>query len=180
MKYSTAFRAKMVKKMTGPRAMSGSALSRETGIPQTTLSRWLKAAAKVKGMGSNEIRKKGEDTKKRPQDWTAAEKLKVVLEAAALEEDALGGFLRSRGLHREQLDQWREQVEAGATEALDDKPRRRAGRSAEKKRIRQLERELARKEKALAETAALLVLKKKLDQYYAEDEDENMNPRSGE
>ena len=46
-----------------------------------------------------------------------------------------------------------------------------AERKADKKRIKQLEKELKRKDAALAETAALLVLRKKLNAYWGEDED---------
>jgi len=63
-------------------------------------------------------------------------------------------------LHEVHLEQWRRRVTEAATEALQSKSSRKKV-SAEAKRVRQLERELRRKEKALAETAALLVLKKK-------------------
>jgi transposase len=91
------------------------------------------------------------------KEWTGAEKLRVVLAAAGLEERALGALLRREGLHAAQLAAWRQAVET----ALDAPARRApAGPSAETRRIQELERELARKERALAETAALLVLKK--------------------
>jgi hypothetical protein len=97
-------------------------------------------------------------TGKRPQDWSALERAQVVVEAAGLSEEELGEFLRRRGLHREQLQEWpavlQESLAGGNTGGR---------RSAESKRIRQLERELVRKDKALAETTALLVLKTKAD-----------------
>lgn len=167
MKYPTAIKAKMIKKMTGPRAVSAVALSRETGIPQPTLSRWLRSAATVKHVSSRD-KKETETPTKRPEDWTPEEKLRAVLETDGLGEAQLGVYLRRHGLHAEHLEQWRVQ----ATDALGTKPKRR-GRSAEQKRIRKLERELARKEKALAEAAALLVLKKKLETFYGEDEDDD-------
>lgn len=165
----------MIRKMTGPAAMSASALSRESGIAQGTLSRWLRAAATVGDVSDYEDDSQADDAHdKRPEDWTPEEKLGAVLEASGLDEQALGAFLRRRGLHREHLERWRVQ----ATEALGAKPKRR-GRSAEQKRIRKLERELVRKEKALAEAAALLVLKKKLETFYGEDEDDDTEGRSG-
>jgi transposase-like protein len=101
---------------------------------------------------------------KRPQDWSAEEKLAAVLEAASLSEDELGVFLRSRGLHDAQLQQWRDQMLIG----LEPKPFKRA----ETKRIQELEKELRRKDKALAETAALLVLKKKAQAIWGDEDDD--------
>ena len=90
---------------------------------------------------------------KRPQDWTPEEKLAAVLEATSLTEEDLGPFLRSRGLHEAHLQQWHDQMLMGL-EPFE-------GKRNERKRIQELEKELQRKDKALAEAAALLVLKKK-------------------
>jgi transposase len=104
MHYPAALKARMVKKMSGPNAMSANALGKESGICQATLSRWLREAATVDRVTSSEKRTKR--TKgKRTQDWTATEKLEVVMEAAKL-----GAFLRRRGLHRAQLEEWRQQA----------------------------------------------------------------------
>ena len=93
-------------------------------------------------------------------------------EADALSEEELGVFLRRRGLHRAHLRQWREQIVAGLKAPRSKKA------SPEARRIRELEHELQRKDKALAETAALLVLKKKVHQIWG-DEDGDTTPRSG-
>ena len=178
MRYSEAFKAKMVQRMAGPAGRSASALAEEVGLPQVTLSRWLKQAGTVPAVSKR--KKRGKKTKaatggaKRPQDWSAEDKLRVVFEAASLSDDELGEFLRREGLHEVQLEQWRQQ----AMEALGPQPRRRAKASPESKRIRELEKELARKEKALAEAAALIVLKKKAQAIWG-DEDDDTDPRSG-
>jgi transposase-like protein len=112
--------------------------------------------------------------KKRPQDWTPGEKIAAVAEAAGLSDEELGAFLRRKGLHQAQLDAWRTAV----VEALTSKPQRPPKSSPEKRRVRELEKELRRKDKALAETAALLVLKKKAQSIWG-DEDESTSPRSG-
>ena len=85
----------------------------------------------------------------------------------------MGGFLRRRGLHQVQLERWRGEV----LKTLQGEPRR-SPKSSHKRRIRELERELRRKDKALAETAALLVLKKKAQAIWG-DEDDAMTKRSG-
>ncbi len=101
---------------------------------------------------------------KRPQDWSPEEKLAAVLEAISLSEEDLGAYLRSRGLHEAHLQQWHDQMLCG----LEPLP----GKRAEQRRIKSLEKELQRKEKALAEAAALLVLKKKAQELW-EDEDDD-------
>ena len=95
----------------------------------------------------------------------AQEKLHAVMEASALSDDELGAFLRERGLHEVHLEDWRETV----LESLEGHPRAAKG---EKTRIHKLEQELRRKEKALAETAALLVLQKKVNAIWGSSEDE--------
>ena len=105
---------------------------------------------------------------KRPQDWNAKEKLTAVLEAAALSDEDLGAFLRSKGLHEAQLQQWQEQMLSG----LNPAPVQRGKKTPEGKRVRELEKELRRKDKALAETAALLVLKKKAQAIWGDDDDD--------
>ena len=114
-------------------------------------------------------------TGKRPQDWSAEEKLQAVIEAATVSEVDLGAFLRRQGLHEAQLTQWRQLVLSGLKRA----PKRPGKAStAQARRVRELERELARKEKALAEAAALLILKKKVREIWG-DEDDNTHKRSG-
>jgi len=171
----------MVQKMAGPNGKSATSLSEDVGVSQATLSRWLKEAGTVPAVSKRKKTKKQRTavTGKRPQDWSAEEKLQAVLEAAALDADELGEFLRRKGLHEAQLEEWREQVSKGALEELGSSSRRRSKKaSAESKRIRELEKELRRKDKALAEAAALIVLKKKAQAIWG-DEDDDTDPRNG-
>jgi transposase-like protein len=158
--------------MSGPGAVSANALSKEVEVSQTTLSQWLREAATIGGMS-----KKKRSKARRPQDWTAEEKLQAVMEASGLSEEELGAFLRSKGFHEAQLEQWRRKVSEAASEALSRRGGSKA-RTAESRKIRELERELRRKEKALAEAAALLVLKKKLAALW-EDEDDGTGRSNG-
>ena len=112
MPYTDMFKNAMIQKMTGPDAISASALSRQIDVPQSTLSKWLRMA----GVGSSYdfpntaygytkmAKIKGP---KRPNNWSPEEKLKVVMEAAALDDEQLGAFLRKKGLHKTHLEQWR-------------------------------------------------------------------------
>ena len=179
MKYSEAFKEKMVEKMAGVNGRSANSLSEEVGVHQSTLSRWLDQAGTLRNMSKKgTTRKRGNGRPpKRPQDWAAQDKLEVVLEAVSLAEDDLGAFLRRKGLHQAQLDEWRTQLTEAALEVFSKRRRSRKA-SPEAKRIRELEKELRRKDKALAETAALLVLKKKVDAIWG-DVDDDTDPRNG-
>lgn len=106
---------------------------------------------------------------RRPEDWSAEERLRVLIAAARLPDAELGALLRSEGLHEATLREWR----AAALEGLAPQ---RAGR-AEQKRLRELEKQIRRKDKALAEAAALLVLQKKVQAIWG-DEDDDTEPRS--
>jgi transposase len=99
-----------------------------------------------------------ERARRRTQDWTVEEKLRVVLKSMELPDSDLGAFLRREGLHEAELREWRE----AALEALEKPQESGKRRRKVAKRIRQLESELRRKEKALAEAAALIVLQKKV------------------
>jgi len=171
--YSPAFRTLMIQKMSDPQRPSPQALAKEIGVSRSTLYRWVSEAGNLELQGSAEPLSLPEPMSrlirmKRPQDWSAEEKLAAVLEAASLSDEELGAFLRRRGLHEAQLQQWREQMLAG----LEPPPVQHAKKSPDTKRIRDLEKELRRKEKALAETAALLVLKKKAQAIWGDEDDD--------
>ena len=158
--YTVSFKEAMVQKMSGPSGVSACSLSAETGVPQSTLSRWLRQYGTVepgRSMMSN---------KKRPRNWPAEQKLATVQEYDALpDEEAQGRFLRERGLYSVDIKRWREEM----LQALGRKPNR---KDPKNQRINELESELRRKEKALAETAALLTLKKKAHDIWGDSEDD--------
>jgi len=165
-------KARLISRLTGPSAMSACALSRDVGISQGTLSRWLREAGNMGVMSKSN----NDPTPQSPRDWPLERKLRVVLEAMSLSDQELGAFLRKEGLHEAQLQEMRNSVE----EAFSDKTKKPSKKvSSEKKAIKKLERELARKDKALAEVTALLVLKKKLDAYFSEDEEEDTKRKNG-
>ena len=168
--YTDSFKAKMVQRLSAPGAISAIRLSKEVGVSQAALSRWLLLARKVVPM-----------TKERPSDRavqagnarSAAEKIRIVMAAAALGPGELGAFLRREGVHEAEVDQWRVAVVDAATSAFEGGgPTRRSSRGADSKRIKELERQIRRKDKALAETAALLVLQKKVQEIWGDGDDD--------
>ncbi|WP_437851709.1 transposase [Sorangium sp. So ce363] len=104
---------------------------------------------------------------RRPEDWTPEQKLRAMTEAAALSERELGEYLRREGLHEAQLAEWRK----AALEALGG-PAKAGHGPAPSRRVRELERQLRRKDKALAEAAALLVLQKKVQAIWGDGDDD--------
>jgi transposase len=167
--YTESFKAKMVQRMSGPNAVSQMQLAREIGISQPTLSHWLRAARSLVPMTKDRA---SEAAAQGVSHRTAAEKLRIVMAAAALPADELGGFLRREGVHEAELEQWRTAVLEAGQVALEGGSPRAASRGADGKRIKELERELRRKDKALAETAALLVLQKKAREIWGDGDDD--------
>ena len=149
--------------MLPPHNMAIRHLSREEGISEAMLHKWR-----------SEARRKGQllpDADAGPEGWSSRDKFAAVLETAALNEADLAEYCRKRGLYPAQIVAWRL-----ACEQANDWERASTARLAqatkeEKKRVKDLERDLARKDKALAETAALLVLRKKAAAIWGGDED---------
>ena len=103
MPYSDMFKRKMVQRMSGPQAISATALAQQVDVPQTTLSKWLRlAGATAAYVFPNDPKRSVEVNSmkpRRPEEWPAEEKFKVVIEAQNLSDEALGAFLRQKGLH---------------------------------------------------------------------------------
>jgi transposase len=160
--YPEELKRAMVVEMTEPGARSATSLAKEAGIPQSTLSRWLRDYATVGMKGG------GMTAQRRPQDWSAEEKLEAILEYERTPEAQRGVFLREKGLHEATLEKWKKET----LEALKIKGFTGGKKDPQRKRIAALERELRRKDAALAEAAALLVLKKKADALWGDAKDE--------
>lgn len=160
--YSLERRESVVRRMLNE-GISMSVLARETGIAEGTLYRWRHAAAPT-----------GETvaaTKKPAEKHSASRKLAIVVETAALNEAELAEFCRKQGLYPDEVKAWRAQAERALAGGVISAKEHRAALAAEKKRHKALERDLNRKEKALAETAALLTLRKKAAAIWGEAED---------
>ena len=104
-------------------------------------------------------------------DWSPEQKFSIVLETASLSEIELSEYCREKGLYPEQIKEWKQSCIAGNQTQAQQRKQLTQERKADRKRIKELEKELKRKDAALAETAALLVLRKKLNAYWGEDED---------
>ena len=164
-RYSEAFKSKIVEKLLRPDGPSASATATEVGVSQSTLSRWVRDAVTLSGVTKKKI--KGQ---KKKQRRSAEEKLRIVVQASELSGEELGAFMRREGVHTQQLQRWTETSRKALAGAQASEARRQADR--DRKRIRELERELRRKDKALAESAALLWLKKKAQDIWGDEDDD--------
>ena len=175
-RYPESLKQDLLRKLMRPNGPSAAELASRTGVSHATLSRWLRDASKVRPMstdkheGEEPARKVGRSTR----DLSPDEKLRLVHQATDLDDAALGAFLRREGVHEADLRLWREQASEAARGALAGKRQR----TLDQKRIRKLEAELRRKDKALAEAAALLVLSKKLQALWGEPEDDDTTEQS--
>ena len=107
-----------------------------------------------------------------PENWSPEDKFAVVLETAALNEAELAEYCRKKGLFAEQITEWKQACIRGNLSAAEQAKIARDQARAARKENKELKRELRKKEKALAETAALLVLRKKANAIWGEGEDE--------
>ena len=163
-RYSAERRESVIQKMMPPHNIPIPRLAEETGISDVTLYTWRKQA-RVEGVA---VPADGEN----PEKWSTEDKFAIVLEAASLNEAELAEYCRQRGLYVEQIAAWRKAcLQANANSVAQAKAQREQNKK-DRKQIKRLERELHRKEKALAEAAALLVLQKKAQSIWGDGEDE--------
>ena len=164
--YSEAVKADVRRRMSPPHRQSVTEIAQELGIHVITLYKWRKA-----------WRLKGEvvpATQKAPEGWGAADKFTVVLETAGLNDTELGAYCRERGLYPEQVDRWRQAAQdANALPQLTMAEQKDLEKrhQQDQREIRRLQQELRRKDKALAEAAALLLAAKKIQAFWGEDGD---------
>ena len=149
--------------MLPPANMAIRQLSQEEGISEATLHKWR-----------TEARGKGQllpNADAGPEGLSSRDKFAAVLQTAALNEADLAEYCRKRGVYPAQIKAWRMACELANDWDRASPARMSQATKDEKKRIKDLERALARKDRALAETAALLVLRKKASAIWGGDED---------
>jgi transposase len=145
-RYGEAFRSRVVARLLAPESADIGEVSKEVGVSVQTLERWREDAQTMPARG---------------RAWSAAARLEALITVAAMDEACKNAWCREHGVFPAELDTWRISTTTALAEPEDIRASPQATR-ADKKRIKELERELLRKDKALAETAALLVLSKKV------------------
>ena len=147
-KFSNEFKQSLVVKSLNRGSESIREVCEREGVSHSTGDNWMRASGKV----ASRLAKPGGRMK-----WTAEAKLKAVIETTGLNETDLGKYLRQAGLYSTQVEQWRAEVLSHLAVKSEFKKDERDDK------IRVLEREILRKDKALAEASALLILQKKVD-----------------
>ena len=145
-RYGQEFKDRAVARLLPPESAAVEVVAREIGVSASTLERWRADALSMPA---------------RERAWTAPARFDAVLTTAAMDEASRNAWCREHGVFPQELERWRQ----AATQALASPEEVRASpqqTKQDRRRIAELERELRRKEKALAETAALLVLSKKV------------------
>ena len=164
MNYSQELKDAMLRRMLPPNNESITRLSREEGISEQTLRNWRDQARR------NGYAAPGTDAA--PDDWSTQDKFLVVVETASMNETELAAYAREKGLYVEQIKAWKDAcVNANGGVAQEAARLNKELKASEKER-RKLEKELQYKDKALAETAALLTLSKKARAIWGDPEDE--------
>ncbi len=157
-RYSQAFKEEVVRKMLTRGNRTIADMAAELNVPYHSVRNWLRNPK----MAHLQRPSRGE---KRPQEWTAEQRLQALLDTNTLAPEELNAWCRERGIFAHQLQAWRTEF------CLPAKPPADAGEVRKLKgELASVQRELARKEKALSEAAALLVLQKKYQALW-EDED---------
>lgn len=145
-RYGKALKDRAVARLAPPESASLEVVAREVGIMASTLSRW---------------RDEAQSRPARGRVWTAGARFEAVVSTASMNEVDRSAWCREHGVYVSELDQWRASCAAALAEPQEGRASPQATR-ADRKRIQELEREVLRKDRALAETAALLVLSKKV------------------
>jgi len=155
-RYTKEFKERAIARMLPPESAAVTTLSQEISVSVATLERWLA------------------ETLSRPareRTWTAAARLQAVIATAAMDEGQRSAWCREQGIFPSDLKQWQDNATAALSRPEEERASPQETRE-DRRRIKELERELRRKDKALAETTALLVLSKKLEAIFREGGDE--------
>lgn len=166
--YPEALKASIIARMLPPQNASVPALSKETGVPKDTLYGWRIQARGRAGVAPGQLPPGGV--------ISSEEKFAIVLETASFNELELGEYCRRKGFYPEQIANWKNAFIQGSSPAASRAEREQVQQQA--RTIKQLQSELHRKDRALAEAAALLVLEKKVQALWTEPEDEKSPSRS--
>jgi transposase-like protein len=169
-KYSESFKKQAIQKALrrGP-GVTLESLCKEWGVSRSALTYWLKhskAQTLMKARDDNE----SSTIEKRPQDWSADEKLALLIACGTLDETGISEACREKGIYPYHLDQWKSELVENLSG--DNEINSHAETKHLKNENRELRKALRRKEKALAEAAALLILQKKVNAIWGEDEDD--------
>ena len=121
-------------------------MSEKLDIHHTSIRNWIKLYANSSSM-------------KKSKDWTPESKLEVVIKTAAMSENELGEYLRSNGLHSSEIEAWKQDFLSAQKSA--GRPKLDPELAELRNKEKELSKDLRRKDRALAEMSARIILLKK-------------------
>ena len=154
--YTTEEKIKIISETEAPLNKTVVQIAQVTGIKTTTLYTWKRKY--INNHSNSKIKER----------YNKEQRFHFIVEAVSLNEHELGEYCRKKGIHPDELTKWKKEFLSPETksESLKD------DLQAERKKSKKLEKQLRRKEKALAEAAALLVLEKKLQAIWEDNEED--------
>ena len=166
-RFSLSFKQQAVKKaLMREETMSVKEIANELSIGYSTLQKWISQTNNHELESVTEVTTKNPmKHDKRPQDWNSQEKLALIIKCGALDDQGASQLCREQGVYLHHIKAWTKEMIKSDT----NKPKTQPEISQMKRKIKALQKELNRKEKALAETAALLVLQKKVNHLWNQD-----------
>ena len=172
-KFTQSFKMQAVEKVLSRNdATSQREVAEFLGISPSTLYKWtVKSRNKVFESISNEgaVSASNMTKEKRPQDWSPEDKMGMIIRCGALSEEEANKLCREQWLFPHHIQNWKQEFVGGSAQGA---PAKNTSEAKDlKQEVKALKKELNRKDKALAETAALLVLQKKVNAIWGSDED---------
>lgn len=177
--YSQEFQNKMVEKLLCPGGPSVIQLAKKSGVSKSALYKWLKnlnqtASNKIEAstvnMTANSNKPSNKNVPIRPQNWSAADKLNAIIVTTSMTDEEIGFYCRENGIYSRHLIEWRQLLIEGLKPSVNKEQK--IENTKLKTELKLLKSELNRKDKALAETSALLILKKKANLIWGEEKDD--------
>ena len=161
-KYSQKFKEQAVTKALSKHSdQTIKNIADELSVGYSTLQKWIKKAK------NNTLENPRVDTKteKSPQNWSAEERIAAIADCNQLTDDQISVYCRENGIYPHHVKQWKSEIMSKSPKNKEDNKQELNKLKLENKR---LQKELNRKDKALSETAALLVLSKKCQAIWGE------------
>jgi len=157
---SDEFKMSLIQKNLLPNGPSLRSLAEKNDLSASTLYSWKRKYVKRLGM-------------KTSNEWTPEKKMETIIKTASMEEGELGEFLRQNGLYSTDIAQWKQDFYSSQQLAgRVGRPKKSPELVELEKSHETLKKELRRKEKALAEMSARVVLLKKSQEIFGGREEE--------
>jgi len=139
-------------------------ISNELSIGFSTLQKWIAQTKNNELESSHELSSNEHimTHEQRPEDWNIKQRLAIIIKCGALDDNGAAQLCREQGIYLHHVNKWKKDIIDNSAKKSNTAPET----AKMKRQIKLLQKELNRKEKALAETAALLVLKKKVNQLW--------------